>query len=140
MSHTALQFLFWRPFMRLSYHLPAHVKKIAMTVERWTALVRWSRESIQWIEKNEEALDHIFIVPYTITNCALIQYHTWIRRRDPDSLTSLKSLKGTVARWETAVQPGENQPKHYPVAIGYRFHLVKVELTIIYRLGPPQTT
>lgn len=105
MSHCALQFLFWRPFMRLSYSLPAHLKRIAMTVERWTALVQWSRESIDWLERNEESLDHVFIVPYTITNCALIQYHTWIRRRDPESLASLEKIKKTVTRWETAVRP-----------------------------------
>lgn len=105
MSHCALQFLFWRPFMRLSYSLPAHLKRIAMTIERWSALVQWSRESIAWLERNEESLDHVFIVPYTITNCALIQYHTWIRRRDPDSLASLEIIKKTVTRWETAVRP-----------------------------------
>lgn len=72
MAHAALQFLFWRVFMRISYNCPPHLK-FALDIKRWSQLYDWSKESIMWLDKNDDALDTLFVFAYTATNCALIQ-------------------------------------------------------------------
>jgi len=106
MSFTALQFLFWRVFMRIVYTCPPHLT-FRLRKHNWDDVSQWSRESIQWLASNNEALDTLFIYPYTATSCALVQYHTWARRRDPQALELLKLIKETASQWEAAVQPGE---------------------------------
>lgn len=91
--------------MRLTYICPPHLK-FALEVMHWSDMARWSTEALEWLAVNDEVLDTLFVFPYTATSCALIQYHTWVRRRDPASLESLKSVRETALRWEAAVQPG----------------------------------
>jgi hypothetical protein len=106
MSHAALQFLFWRVFMRITYTCPAHIQ-FRLNPVHWTAMVDWSRESIEWLVENDSALDTIFIFAYTATSCALVQYHTWARRRDRSALDTLKIVKDVAVKWERDVQPGK---------------------------------
>ncbi len=106
MSYVALQFLFWRVFMRITYSGPPHLT-FRLRVENWTRLVLLSREAIDWLNCNDECLDSVFIYAYTATSCALIQYHTWARRRDPAALETLRMVKDVAVRWETAVQPDQ---------------------------------
>ncbi|KAG8893558.1 hypothetical protein FRB99_001877, partial [Tulasnella sp. 403] len=77
-----------------------------LTVERWTELVKWSRESIEWLNQHEKCFDSWMFVAYAASACALIQYHTWVRRRDPDAMETLRLLKDCVQRWESCLQPG----------------------------------
>lgn len=105
LSHAALQFLFWRVFMRISYTCPPHLK-FSVDVAQWSKLVQWSREALDWLDKNDDVLDTLFVFPYTATSCALIQYHTWARRRDPAALDTLRLVRDIVKRWESALQPG----------------------------------
>jgi len=58
LGHVAMQFLFWRTFMRLNYSLPAHVK-LSMDVATWSKLVNWSTDAINWLNKHEEAIDTV---------------------------------------------------------------------------------
>lgn len=74
-------------------------------------MVQWSTESITWVSQNDEALDTLFIFPYTATSCALVQYHTWARRRAPEALEMLKLIQETATRWEQTVQPGTFSPQ-----------------------------
>ncbi|KAJ9119172.1 hypothetical protein QFC22_003664 [Naganishia vaughanmartiniae] len=103
-SFTALQFLMWRPFLRLQFTLPKHIK-LAMNIATWSKLLKLSHEVIEWLEQHEDALDTIYVFAYAISNCALIQYHTWVRRREDSSLRALETLRNIVQRWEAALQP-----------------------------------
>jgi hypothetical protein len=58
LGHVAMQFLFWRTFMRLNYSLPAHVK-LSMDVATWSKLVKWSTDAINWLRNHEEAIDTV---------------------------------------------------------------------------------
>lgn len=96
--------------MRIQYTCPPHLK-FRLHVEHWSAMVQWSQESITWLAANDQALDTLFIYPYTATSCALIQYHTWARRRAPEALEMLKLVKEIATQWEKTVQPGQLSPQ-----------------------------
>ncbi|EJD42242.1 hypothetical protein AURDEDRAFT_115195 [Auricularia subglabra TFB-10046 SS5] len=102
--YSCVLMIFWRVFMRISYTVPVHLK-FSLTVERWTALVLMTRESIDWLDRHERIYDTWMLVSYAATSCALVQYHTWARRRDPDAQASLLKLRDCVKRWEDAVPP-----------------------------------
>ena len=106
MSHAALQFLFWRVFMRIQTTCPSHLS-FRFNLDNWNAMVQWSSESIVWLAANDQVLDTLFVFAYTATSCALIQYHTWARRRNPESLDMLKLVRDIATRWTEQVQPGE---------------------------------
>ncbi|WVF68207.1 hypothetical protein IAT40_002972 [Kwoniella sp. CBS 6097] len=106
LGYTGLQFLFWRVFMRITYSCPPHLTFVVQ-VAHWTKMIEWSREGLQWLDKNDDALDTLFIFPYAATSCALIQYHTWARRGDSEALETLKLVKETAIRWEHSVQPDQ---------------------------------
>lgn len=106
MEFTAIQFIFWRGFMRVTPPPPSHLKLI-LNVAKWTDLVNWSRQCIEWLDQHDEALDTVFIFPYTATSCALVQYHMWARRRDPTALETLKLTRDVIARWEALLQPDQ---------------------------------
>ena len=100
--------------MRIQYTCPPHLS-FRLHMDNWNAMLNWSTESIEWLAANDEALDTLFIYPYAGTSCALIQYHTWARRRTPEALRMLEIVKETATRWEKAVQPGEypgTEPVH----------------------------
>lgn len=105
MAFAAVQFLFWRVFMRLDYQCPPHLT-FTLDISKWTQLVIWSRQALEWLDANDSMLDTVFIYPYAATSCALIQYHTWARRGDLEALETLKKVKGTAVRWERIAQPG----------------------------------
>ena len=105
MSFAALQFLFWRVFMRITYVVPTHLN-FRLRPSHWTRMVNDSTDSIQWLSANDTVLDTVFVFAYTATSCALIQYHTWARRKDMNALEMLRLVKETATRWEAAVQPG----------------------------------
>ncbi|CAE6471751.1 unnamed protein product [Rhizoctonia solani] len=104
--------MFWRVFMRISYSCPAHLK-FSLTVERMTDLVNMSRDVIEWLatEENERIFDCCYMVGYAATAAALVQYHAWARRKDPEAVVKLRKLKDTIKRWEASVEPG-----HMPTA------------------------
>ena len=106
MNYAAMQFLFWRVFMRITYTCPPHLT-VRLDVRRWNQLVQWSQEAIEWLRQHDYALDSIFIFSYTATSCALMQYHTWARRRDPAALENLWIVKDIAMKWESVVQPDQ---------------------------------
>jgi len=58
--------------MRISYSCPAHLK-FGLTVEKWTALVKMTEESIDWLDANEGTYDVWLLIAYAATSCALVQ-------------------------------------------------------------------
>ncbi|EUC61692.1 fungal specific transcription factor domain protein [Rhizoctonia solani AG-3 Rhs1AP] len=104
--------MFWRVFTRISYSCPAHLK-FSLTVERMTNLVHMSRDVIDWLsmEEHERIFDCCYMVGYAATAAALVQYHAWARRKDPEAVVRLRRLKDTIKRWEAVVEPG-----HMPTA------------------------
>lgn len=70
--YTALLFLFFRVFMRISYSLPPHLQ-FSLDVLTWTELVEDSRQAIEWLDRNDHALDTMFLVSYATTSVALVQ-------------------------------------------------------------------
>ncbi|OWT38022.1 hypothetical protein J008_00838 [Cryptococcus neoformans] len=106
MAFAAVQFLFWRVFMRLDYQCPPHLT-FTLDISKWTQLVTWSRQALEWLDTNDSVLDTVFIYPYAATSCALVQYHTWARRGDLEALDTLKKVKGTATRWERIAQPDQ---------------------------------
>ncbi|KAI9057936.1 hypothetical protein FKP32DRAFT_1615097 [Trametes sanguinea] len=101
---TCVNMIFWRVFMRISYSCPAHLK-FSLTVEKWTALVKMSGDAIDWLDAHEEMYDVWLLVAYCATSCALIQYHTYARRQDPDAQRKLKKLRDCVRKWEASLSP-----------------------------------
>lgn len=93
--------------MRITYTCPPHLT-IGVKLESWSKLVKWSQECIDWLHHNDTVLDTLFIYPYTATNAALIQYHTWARRKDFAALEALKTIKEVASSWERKVQPGQS--------------------------------
>ncbi|KAF8590103.1 hypothetical protein K439DRAFT_1644924 [Ramaria rubella] len=102
--YSCVCMLFWRVFMRISYTVPAHLK-FALSIERWSALVSLSREAIEWVDAHEECWDVWMLVSYCAVSCALVQYHTWARRQDPDAAATLRKLRDCIKRWESTLQP-----------------------------------
>ncbi|TDL27420.1 hypothetical protein BD410DRAFT_714522 [Rickenella mellea] len=104
MLYTSVTMIFWRVFMRISYTCPDHLK-FGLTVERWTELVNMTGDAIDWLDLNERLYDVWIVVAYCATSCALVQYHTWARRKDPDAQVKLRKLRDCVRRWEASLQP-----------------------------------
>ncbi|KAF8635521.1 hypothetical protein AX17_003906 [Amanita inopinata Kibby_2008] len=96
--------MFWRVFMRISYSCPAHLK-FGLTVEKWTTLVELTGEAIDWLDANEKIYDIWLLVAYAATSCALVQYHTWARRKDDAAAAKLRKLRDCVRRWEGSISP-----------------------------------
>ncbi|KAI0723969.1 fungal-specific transcription factor domain-containing protein [Cerioporus squamosus] len=95
---------FWRVFMRISYSCPAHLK-FSLTVEKWSGLVKMSGDAIDWLDAHETMYDVWLLVAYCATSCALIQYHTYARRQDPEAQMKLKKLRDCVRKWEASHSP-----------------------------------
>ncbi|EMD38452.1 hypothetical protein CERSUDRAFT_82708 [Gelatoporia subvermispora B] len=102
--YACVNMMFWRVFMRISYSCPAHLK-FALTVEKWTALVHMTGEAIDWLDANERMYDVWLLVAYCATSCALVQYHTWARRRDAEAQGKLKKLRDCIRGWEASLLP-----------------------------------
>ncbi|TFK30156.1 hypothetical protein FA15DRAFT_200823 [Coprinopsis marcescibilis] len=102
--YACLSMMFWRVFMRISYTVPAHLK-FSLTVEQWTELVNMTGECIDWLDKHERVYDVWLLVAYATTTLALVQYHTFIRRKDSEASDKLRKLRDTVRRWESAISP-----------------------------------
>ncbi|KAJ7271921.1 fungal-specific transcription factor domain-containing protein [Mycena haematopus] len=102
--YTSVCMIFWRVFMRISYSCPAHLK-FALSVEQWSSLVALTGESIDWLDAHERVYDVWLLIAYAATSCALVQYHTWVRRKDPDAVAKLMKLRDCVRRWEGAISP-----------------------------------
>ncbi|KAL0946728.1 hypothetical protein HGRIS_012908 [Hohenbuehelia grisea] len=104
MLYACVCILFWRVFMRISYACPAHLK-FSLTVEQWTQLVELTGELIDWLDVHEQAYDVWLLISYATTLCALVQIHTWARRKDGDAVAKLRKLRDTVRRWEGSLSP-----------------------------------
>ncbi|PCH37864.1 hypothetical protein WOLCODRAFT_66856 [Wolfiporia cocos MD-104 SS10] len=104
MLYSCVNMIFWRVFMRISYACPSHLK-FALTVEKWTELVQQTGRVIDWIDAHERLYDVWLLVAYCATSCALVQYHTWARRRDPEAQARLKKLRDCIRRWEASLSP-----------------------------------
>jgi len=90
--------------MRISYSCPVHLK-FSLTVEQWSSLVQLTGEAIDWLDAHERQYDVWLLVAYATTSCALVQYHTWARRKDPEAVAKLKKLRDCVRRWEKSLSP-----------------------------------
>ncbi|KAJ6502412.1 fungal-specific transcription factor domain-containing protein [Mycena sanguinolenta] len=102
--YTSVCMIFWRVFMRISYSCPAHLK-FALSVEQWSSLVALTGESIDWLDAHERVYDVWLLIAYAATSCAFVQYHTWVRRQDPEAVAKLMKLRDCVRRWEGAISP-----------------------------------
>ncbi|KAI0636701.1 fungal-specific transcription factor domain-containing protein [Trametes polyzona] len=118
---TCVNMIFWRVFMRISYACPAHLK-FSLTVEKWTALVKMSGDAIDWLDAHETLYDVWLLVAYCATSCALIQYHTYARRQDPEAQLKLKKLRDCTAEiiallyeaTQAPIAPGNDPPALNP--------------------------
>jgi len=103
--YSCVCMIFWRVFMRISYTCPEHLK-FTMTMDNWMGLVKLTGEAIDWLDANEHIYDVWLLVAYAATSCALVQYHTWARRVDPDiGAEKLRKLRDCVRRWEGSYSP-----------------------------------
>ncbi|KAJ7632756.1 fungal-specific transcription factor domain-containing protein [Roridomyces roridus] len=100
--YTSVCMIFWRVFMRISYTCPAHLK-FGLTVEQWSVLVTLTGECIDWLDAHDRVYDVWLLIAYSATSCALVQYHTWVRRKDPEAVAKLRKLRDCVRRWEGAI-------------------------------------
>lgn len=126
--YASLCMMFWRVFMRISYACPAHLK-FGLTVEQWTRLVTLTGEAIDWLDAHEDLYDVWLLVAYAATSCALVQYHTWVRRKDSEAAEKLRKLRDCVRRWEKAISPEHMSTRRKTAEI----------ITLLYEAtqGPP---
>ncbi|KAF9819774.1 hypothetical protein IEO21_01865 [Rhodonia placenta] len=104
MLYATVNMIFWRVFMRISYACPAHLK-FALTVEKFTELKQLTGQAIDWLDAHERLYDVWLLVAYCAVSCALVQYHTWARRKDPEAQLRLKKLRDCVRKWEASLSP-----------------------------------
>lgn len=102
--YSCVCMMFWRVFMRISYSCPAQLK-FSLTVEQWSELVTLTSECIDWLDANERVYDVWLLIAYAVTSCALVQYHTFIRRKDAAAQDKLRKLRDCVRRWEGSISP-----------------------------------
>ncbi|EPQ58008.1 hypothetical protein GLOTRDRAFT_136812 [Gloeophyllum trabeum ATCC 11539] len=102
--YSCVCMIFWRVFMRISYSCPSHLK-FSLTVEQWSNLVQLTGEAIDWLDAHERQYDVWLLVAYATTSCALVQYHTWARRKDHEAVNKLRKLRDCVRRWEKSLSP-----------------------------------
>lgn len=95
---ACIQMLFFRVFMRISYSCPQHLK-FSLTIERMSQLIKWSRESIDWMDQSGAFyLDTMQFTSYALVFCATVQYHSWVRRGDEEGLKALAKLRDIVTK------------------------------------------
>lgn len=102
--YSCVCMMFWRVFMRISYSCPAHLK-FGLTPDKWTPLVESTGEAIDWLDSHEHVYDVWLLIAYAAVSCALVQYHTWARRKDDTAVIKLRKLRDAVQRWESSVSP-----------------------------------
>ncbi|KAJ6497001.1 fungal-specific transcription factor domain-containing protein [Mycena vitilis] len=108
--YTSVCMIFWRVFMRISYSCPAHLK-FGLTVEQWSSLVALTGDSIDWLDAHERVYDVWLLVAYAATSCAFVQYHTWVRRQDPDAVAKLRKLRDCTAEIITLLYEATQGPQ-----------------------------
>ncbi|KAF9053928.1 hypothetical protein BDZ89DRAFT_1107500 [Hymenopellis radicata] len=80
-------------------------KGFGLTIDQWSNLVALTGDAIDWLDANEAVYDVWLVVAYGATSCALVQYHTWARRRDAQARAKLGKLRDCVRRWEAKLSP-----------------------------------
>ncbi|KII88298.1 hypothetical protein PLICRDRAFT_175901 [Plicaturopsis crispa FD-325 SS-3] len=127
--YSCVCMIFWRVFMRISYTCPAHLK-FGLTVEKWSGLVELTGQSIDWLDAHEQIYDVWLLVAYASTSCALVQYHTWARRKDQEAAAKLRVLRDCVRRWEGSISPDHMSARRKTAEI----------IALLYEAtqGPPQ--
>ncbi|KAI5124517.1 hypothetical protein M0805_003041 [Coniferiporia weirii] len=126
--YASVTMIFWRVFMRISYTCPAHLK-FGLTIDQWTELTQMTGDAIDWLDAHETLYDVWMLVAYAATSCALVQYHTWARRKDTNAQAKLRKLRDCVRRWEGCLQPDQMSSRRKTAEI----------ITLLYEttLGPP---
>ncbi|EJD05925.1 uncharacterized protein FOMMEDRAFT_104282 [Fomitiporia mediterranea MF3/22] len=126
--YATVSMIFWRVFMRISYSCPQHVK-LCLTIEKWSELKQMTGDAIDWLDAHETVYDVWMLVAYAATSCALVQYHTWARRKDANAQARLRKLRDCVRRWEACLQPEQMSSRRKTAEI----------ITLLYEttLGPP---
>ena len=95
--YSCVCMLFWRVFMRISYTVPAHLK-FALSIERWTFLVRVTREAIDWLDGHERMYDVWMLVSYCATSCAIVQVRDVRGRGVRAERRACSTIRGRGAR------------------------------------------
>ncbi|EJU05565.1 hypothetical protein DACRYDRAFT_20007 [Dacryopinax primogenitus] len=108
MMHTCISIIFWRVFMRITYRCPVHIK-FSLTVERWTSLVRASKDAVAWFCRNPHTYDLWWVVSYNLISISLCLFQTWTRRMDVQAAESLRNLRDATQGCENAL--GTEQQK-----------------------------
>lgn len=80
--YTGVRFLFFRPLMPWSFHLPKKFKQfVSISTDEWVDLMKLSRYSVDFVVNLEEASELLFFFGvYTLNLSCLVLYHTWARR------------------------------------------------------------
>ncbi|KAF9061908.1 fungal-specific transcription factor domain-containing protein [Rhodocollybia butyracea] len=102
--YVCVSMMFWRVFMRISYSCPEHLK-FGLTVGKWSTLVESTGQAIDWLDANENVYDVWLLVAYAAASCGFVQYHTFVRRKDPEAEAKLRKLRDCVRRWEKSISP-----------------------------------
>ncbi|ORY74320.1 fungal-specific transcription factor domain-domain-containing protein [Leucosporidium creatinivorum] len=108
--YIPVRFLVTRPFMRISFQLPERFANVSVGTVAWTKVETESREAIEWVDKNEHILEGWFVGIYSFFVCSLVQYHSHIRRRDAQSLNTLRLARDTMKR--LVIPEGETHLRH----------------------------
>lgn len=86
--YVPVRFLVTRPFMRISFQLPERFANISVGIEQWSKMETEARESIEWVDQNESALEGWFVGLYSLFVCSLVQASRVLLSRRRGILTS----------------------------------------------------
>ncbi|KAK4053439.1 hypothetical protein OIV83_001605 [Microbotryomycetes sp. JL201] len=108
--YIPVRFLVTRPFMRISFQLPERFANVSVGTVAWAKVETESREAIEFVDKNEHVLEGWFVGIYGFFICSLVQYHSHIRKRDAQSLATLRLARDVMKR--LVIPEGETHLRH----------------------------
>ncbi|KAM0788470.1 hypothetical protein ACM66B_001603 [Microbotryomycetes sp. NB124-2] len=108
--YIPVRFLVTRPFMRISFQLPERFANVSVGTVAWAKVETESREAIEFVDKNEQILEGWFVGIYGFFICSLVQYHSHIRKRDAQSLATLRLARDVMKR--LVIPEGETHLRH----------------------------
>ncbi|KIY67758.1 hypothetical protein CYLTODRAFT_454194 [Cylindrobasidium torrendii FP15055 ss-10] len=88
--------------MRHSFIVPNHIG-FNLDIPAWMKLRAAADDALRWVTAHPSVLDAPFMVSYAIILCALIQYHTWARRKEVEGITALQQLQTAIDGWSQAL-------------------------------------
>ncbi|WWC65481.1 uncharacterized protein I303_108099 [Kwoniella dejecticola CBS 10117] len=105
---TCVDFLFLRAFMKPIKPIPSQLI-FRPEAKQWQDVVTHSAEAIKWCAaEGAYYLDTWFPVMYSLAWCFIVQLHSYVERRSPDTLVLLQLAESSLRQWAASVSDEPN--------------------------------